>query len=322
MNYKASKIIELLRPSNPIWQNDDGDPPNWIFRGHRSSKWNLTPAAWRSNQSNPLSELINRLNNRSLWHEERAICDRELHAQAWVHAEQMAINEFRRSAWKLGYRVNEPSKESTLNPVFGIIGLNDAKEIFGEESGSLYQHDVSLAQHYGLPTRMLDWSFNPLIAAYFATSGDDTEDAAVWALDANALNHIYIKELNIQKPIIRMVIPPRSGNPLISAQSGVFTDIEHKWSFEFFIENGEWPSLEKLVEICNQESMNDEDGNLIYDEEHPILRRIIIKKSEISSIREILFLEGVTDESVRPLLDKIADSVCKKINSITFENSF
>lgn len=42
---------------------------------------------------------------------------------------------------------------------------------------------LMVLRHYGLPTRLLDWSMSPWVAAYFAAAGHDKEDAEIWAFD-------------------------------------------------------------------------------------------------------------------------------------------
>jgi len=43
------------------------------------------------------------------------------------------------------------------------------------------------AQHYGMPTRLLDWSTNPMAALFFACTGNAAEDGFVYSMDAGKI---------------------------------------------------------------------------------------------------------------------------------------
>ena len=51
-----------------------------------------------------------------------------------------------------------------------------------------------LGQHHGLPTRLLDWTENPLVALYFALAQDVDADAAVWMMEPR---YVVSTELDI-----------------------------------------------------------------------------------------------------------------------------
>lgn len=58
---------------------------------------------------------------------------------------------------------------------------------------------TEIAQHYGVPTRFLDWTSNSLVALYFACIKDDNFDGAIWVFNIeNYYGSHYIKE-NIEK---------------------------------------------------------------------------------------------------------------------------
>lgn len=48
-----------------------------------------------------------------------------------------------------------------------------------------------LAQHYGVPTRLLDWTTNPLVALYFACVDSSENDGAIWIIHSNNYNRFF-----------------------------------------------------------------------------------------------------------------------------------
>lgn len=98
------------------------------------------------------------------------------------NADWRLMANFDRKYGELPYDKRQKLENSLIENFKELCITWDGKEKFQNYSRIQLQ---TVGQHYGLPTRLLDWSFSLYIAAYFAFSDMDntSEEVAIWILD-------------------------------------------------------------------------------------------------------------------------------------------
>lgn len=175
------------------------------------------------------------------------------------------------------------------------------------ERDSLW-HWLSVAQHFGLPTRILDWTYSPFIAMHFATASIDKfdRDGVIWAIN-------YVKAHELLPQCLRDKLAVEGANvmtlPLLTESFNSLAELDamaHEKVALFF----EPPSIDDRIvnqfAFCSVMS----DPSMVLDdwlEMHPSLARKIIIPAELKwEIRDKLDQGNVNERVLFPGLDGLS----------------
>lgn len=281
----AKDLLTALRLSDFRWTPQDQYQSSWVFRGHADAAWELKPKAWRNNDGSfeSLKSTLRPSVTRNIkgggivssWSTEQVEWRIEIFLTYATVA--LAVTQFIEFQDQLGF----PIPRALQNTIIEV------PEVFPEKWQLKYfditypnENCVALACHHGIATHFLDFTYNPLVAAFFAaTDNNDATELAIWAFDTKTLGHQ-----------LGMITCPRNENDYLRAQAGVFLHWENAgdraWS------ERKWLSL-----------------NSALGPQTTGIRKLILPRDQESELLRLLWVEQITKAHLMPTRDNVAETL-------------
>lgn len=179
---------------------------------------------------------------------------------------------------------------------------------------------IGLAQHYGMPTRFLDWSYDYKVSIYFALKdilnqeNKKKSNGILWAFNYKLFDTPYHRNNPYEKFKLRFYRPEYYSNNFLHAQQGLFTVIlndlvtKDKLPFDEIIKEDFEKNNKNQLEtrpLRRSHSLTDED---IPEGEKIFYKFIIPSKIKAKILKEI-YLNNYSEEYLFPGYTGVSEGI-------------